>query len=232
MLLNYAPAGRGLVDTRGHAVTSRFIPARPTTSSYSLETLWALLNSPIANAYAYSHLGKRDNLVGEIRKIPVPKVTSFNEVERAVSAYLAAASSEAAPAALERLLMRVDREVLNLYSLPIELEKLLLGLFNDWKRVGVPFAQTRYLPKELEGKLRFSDFLEFEENWSVTNREKGMLIDKSISGVLNDEERMRLHALQDDNDYHIEKVSPRPTHALDELENRLFSVPTKDKDVR
>ena len=109
------------------------------------------------------------------------------------------------------LLLHVDSEVLKLYSLPLDLEQRVLGLFSDWKRVGVPFTQTRYLPKELEGRIRFSDFLQFEENWSITNRERGMLIDKSISGRLNAEERTRLDALQAYADYHIERVSPRPT---------------------
>jgi hypothetical protein len=239
VLLNYAPASRGpwrlkaLIDNQGHPVTSRFIPVRPTTSSYSIKTLWALLNSPVANAYAYSHLGKRDNIVGDIRKIPIPKTRSFEGVERAATAYLVAATSETASAGLERLLLRVDSEVLKLYSLPIELEQRLLGLFNEQKRVGVPFKQTRYLPRELEGRIRFSDFLQFEEEWSITNRERGRLIDKNISGRLNAEERTRLDALQAYTDYHIERVAPRPTGALDELENRLFSgSQTKGKNVR
>lgn len=188
-----------------------------------MEALWAILNSPVANAYAYSHLGKRDNLVGDIRKIPFPRVGSLKGIERAASAYLAAASSETELATLERLLLCVDSEVLKLYSLPLEVEQSLLGIFSDWKRVGVPFTQTRYLPKELEGRIRFSDFLEAEENWSVTNRERGKLIDKNILGTLTMDERSRLDALQAYADYHIESVSPRPTHILDELENRLFS---------
>ncbi len=232
VLLNYAPASRGpwrlkaLVDNQGHPVTSRFIPVRPRKSPYSVKVLWALLNSPIANAYAYSHLGKRDNIVGDIRKTPMPKAISLEKVESAASAYLAAASSETGSVELQRLLLRVDAEVLNLYSLPIELEQRVLRLFNDWKRVGVPFTQTRYLPKELEGKIRFSDFLKFEEDWSVINRERGVLIDKSISGNMNAEERTRLDALQAYADYHIEMVSPRLTHALDEIEGRLFSGST------
>jgi hypothetical protein len=209
VLVNYAPASRGpwrlkaLIDKQGHPVTSRFIPVRPTTSSYSLETLWALLNSPLANAYAYSHLGKRDNMVGDIRKIPIPKTRLFEGVERATTAYLAAASSETASAKLERLLLHVDSEVLKLYGLPLQLEHRVLGLFNDWKRAGVPFAQTRFLPQELDGRIRFSDFLQFEEDWSITNRERGVLIDKNISGRLNAEERMRLDALQAYTDYHL-----------------------------
>jgi len=239
VLLNYAPASRGpwrlkaLLDKQGHPVTSRFIPVRPTTPAYSIETLWALLNSPVANAYAYSNLGKRDNIVGDIRMIPIPKMRSFEGVERAASAYLAEASSHTASAEVARLLQRVDSEVLKLYSLPLDLEQRVLGLFSERKRVGVPFRQTRYLPREIEGKMHFSDFLQFEEDWSITNRERGSLIDKNISGRLNAEERTRLDALQAYTDYHIERVAPRPTHALDELENRLFSgSQTKGENVR
>jgi hypothetical protein len=235
VLLNYAPASRGpwrlkaLIDKQGHPVTSRFIPVRPRVLSYSLETLWALLNSPVANAYAFAHLGKRDNIVGDIRNIPIPKQRSFERVDRAATAYLEAASSETDSARLQKLLLWVDCEVLKLYSLPLELEQSLLALFTGWKRVGVPFLQTGYLPKELDPRIRFSDFLEFEEDWSVTNRERGLLIDRKISGTLSAEERVRLDALQVYAEYHIDQVAPRPTHVLDELEKRLFSgLPVKD----
>jgi hypothetical protein len=158
---------------------------------------------------------------------------SFVGVERAARAYLAAASSETASATMERLLLRVDSEVLKLYSLPLDLEQRVLGLFSRTKRLGVPFKQTRYLPSELEGRIRFSDFLQFEEDWPSTNRERGILIDKNISGRLNEEEWARLDALQAYTDYHTERVAPRPTRALDELEDRLFSgSQTKDNNVR
>lgn len=237
VLLNYAPASRGpwrlkaLIDRQGHPVTSRFIPIRPTVPSFSLETLWALLNSPVANAYAFSHLGKRDNIVGDIRQIPIPKKNSFEDVERAATAYLEAASSETDCATLQGLLLRVDSEVLKLYSLPLDLEQSLLGLFTDCKRVGVPFVQDGYLPKELTGRLSFSDFLQFEEDWSATNRERGKLIDRDITGNLNTGEQARLDALQAYADYHVDKVAPRPTHVLDELEDKLFSSVTKGKDT-
>ena len=51
-----------------------------------------------------------------------------------------------------------------------------------------------------------------------------MLIGKSISGDLNANERDRLDALQAYADYHIERVAPRATGLLDELEDRLFSA--------
>ncbi len=239
VLINYAPASRGpwrlkaLIDKLGHPVTSRFIPVRPTTPGYSLELLWALLNSPVANAYAFSHLGKRDNIVGDVRRIPMPKAGPFDRVEGAALAYLAAASSPGAdPTNLLRLLLQVDCEVLALYSLPLECEQSLLGLFKDRERVGVAFAQAGYLPKELEGRLRFCDFAYFADDWSVTNRERGALIDKSISGSLTAAEQKRLDTLQVYADYHIEQVAPRRVRDVEEFEGRLFSrLPETDSKV-
>lgn len=235
VLLNYAPASRGpwrlkaLIDRRGHPVTSRFIAVRPRAPEWSLETLWALLNSPLANGYVFSHLGKRDNTVGDIRKIPIPKARTFESLHRAASAYLEAAWSGEPPTALQRLLLRVDCELLDLYSLPLELEQLLLGSFRAWERVGVPFKQSSYLPKEIESSVRLSDFLQFEEDWPTTNRERGILIDKNISGTISTEEQLRLDALQAYTEYHINQIAPRSTRVLDELEGRLFpGLPRKD----
>jgi hypothetical protein len=120
VLLNYARASRGpwrlkaLIDERGHPVTSSFIPVRATSPVYSLEVLWALHNSPIANAYAFSHLGKRDNIVGDIRRIPMHKRGSFERVQGTASAYPAAAGSLGTNSAdLQKMLLQVDCEVLN-----------------------------------------------------------------------------------------------------------------------
>ncbi len=235
VLLNYAPASRGpwrlkaLVDRDGHPATNNFILVRPTRTSCSIEVLWALLNSTFANAYAFSHLGKRHNIVGDIRNIPIPKAKSFAGVERAAITYLTAASSATTVEHIDKLLMHVDSEVLKLYALPIELETRLLGLFNGWERLGVPFKQSRFIPEALEGKIRLSDLLQFEANWSATNWERGKLIDKSISGKITASERTRLDTLQSYADYHIQKVSPRPAHLLDALEERLGVQPVKDR---
>jgi hypothetical protein len=228
VLLNAAPSSRSpwrlkaLIDRQGHAVTGQFLAVRPKKSSYSLETLWALLNSPIANAYAYSHLGKRHNIVGDIRKIPVPKVDSFQKVDAVASAYLAAASTVADPAELQRLLFQVDSEVMKLYDLPLDIEKSLLTLFSGNERVGVPFTQTEYLPDELIGKVRFSDFLGYEKDWSITNHERCDLIERSISDKLNTQECARLDSLQAYADYHLDRVAPYPTRRLEELQDKLF----------
>jgi len=160
----------------------------------------------------------------------MPTLASFEVVESLARAYLSAAALPAAsPTSLRNLLLQVDCEVLKLYSLPRALEQSLLSLFKGWQRVGVPFKQERYLPQELEDHLRFSEFLEFEEDWSATNQERGILIDKSIAGALTLQEQRRLDALQIYADYHVEQTAPRSARALDDLERRLF-LGSKSKD--
>lgn len=50
-----------------------------------------------------------------------------------------------------------------------------------------------------------------ESQWSLLNRERGKLIDKSIAGTLTDEERFLLDRMNELADQHIEEVAPRPT---------------------
>jgi hypothetical protein len=186
-----------------------------------LKPSWALLNGPVANAYAYSHLGKRDNIVGDIRRIPLPQRLHSSTLDHAVAAYWEAVAREASGAELESLLLHVDAAGLQLYDLPPQLEQQVLSLFSDWRRVGVPFIQNRFLPETLEGKLNLGQFLEMEKSWPTVNRERGRLIDKNIDGTITPEDRTRLDLLQAYADYHLQKVSSRPTHLLDELERRL-----------
>jgi hypothetical protein len=227
VLLNYAPASRGpwrlkaLLDLKGHAASSRFIAVRPKTSAHSVLGLWALLNSPVANAYVFSHLGKRDNVVGDIRKMPMPNAGSFAALEKAASRYLAAASSGETD--LLGLLLDIDCEVLRLYDLPPNLERVLLDAFAGWERVGVPFTQMSYFPEGFAANVSFSDFRALENSWERTNRERGQLIDRGIAGKLTSAASARLTVLQEYADFHVHQVAPRPTRDLDYLEDRLLS---------
>jgi hypothetical protein len=227
VLMSYARVSRGpwrikaFIDRIGRPVASAFLPVRP--HDCSLESLWALLNSPIANAFAFCHLGKRHNIVGDMRRIPMPNSSAFGQVESSAKAYLEAAMSRANELHLRSLMSRVDAEVLRLYSLPIDLEQAVLSLFTEWQRVGVPFSQTRFLPEELEGKIQFADFVDYETDWSTANQRRGDLIDKDISGNLSAAERTELDRLQAYADYHLEQVAPRPTHVLNHLEDLVLA---------
>ena len=194
-----------------------------------MEVTWALLNSPIANAYAFTHLEKRDNIVGDMRHIPMPMTRSLAGIEAATRTYFDAASSGADSESLRSLMSKVDAEVLRQYALPLNLEAAVLSLFTGWNRVGVPFDQTRFLPEELEGKLHYADFVDYEADWSKTNRRRGKLIDKNIAGTLSEAERSELNGLQAYADYHLERFAPRPTEVLTQLEDLVLAKTTNPK---
>ena len=231
VLLNYAPSSRGpwrlkaLLDKAGHPVSSRFITVRPTRSPYSILSLWAILNSPIANAYVFSHLGKRDNVVGDVRQLPMPSSESFEHLHKLANRYLTAANSESDTGQLRDFLLDLDSEVLRLYELPANIERLLLQAFNGWQRVGVPFVQTCYIPPDFKADLSLQDFRALENrDWPEINRERGNLIDKQIDGTITDEEEIRLTLLQKYAEFHVARVAPHPLKELEELENRLLSA--------
>ncbi len=180
VLLNYARVSRGpwrlkaLLDRKGRPVTSRFLTVRPRASLCSLEYLWALCNSPLANGFAYSHLTKRDNLAGVIRRIPVPDVshTEVNAISDVVNQYL----ETVAPGVLQPqpdlgvardLMFQVDAQVLRLYDLPPRLERQLLDLFCGWQREGVPFPFERYYAEDYEPCFPLHEYLSDSYEWST-----------------------------------------------------------------
>lgn len=161
VIVNYAPVSRGPwrlkagLDREGHAITSCFLALRPFTEHITLEFLWALCNSPVANAFVYCHLMKRHVLTGDLRAAPVPAAasSSIERVARAAAAYLEhmakpARLLQAGPdmAHAKRLLLTMDAEVLRLYDLPPRLERQLLDLFEGHQRSGVPFRFASYYP--------------------------------------------------------------------------------------
>lgn len=165
VLVNYAPVSRGpwrlkaVIDPEGRPVTSRFLTVRPRSEEHSLWFLWALCNSPVANAFVYTHATKRDVQVGTFRRMPVPRVTRsqaerieeaartyFREMEGPSKELLAVLDEELA----KRLLLHIDAEVLRLYGLPPRLERQLLDLFEGQPREGVPFRFDAYFPRNFE----------------------------------------------------------------------------------
>ena len=227
----YSPTDRDqwrhkvFIDQIGRRATSRFLIIRPKSPTTSLEFLWALLNSPLANGYTFVRTTKRDITIGVLRSLPLPELApiGMQQVEAATRAYLNAASEFTAkfqqsagkikpskglkksakssapdqlPLALpgqpsdeeiaavkERLRAlhwRVDAEVLRLYALPPELERELLDAFDGVPRVGVPFEQTRYIPRDFRETLTLDDFLRITDEWELTDDRRGQLIEKKL----------------------------------------------------
>jgi hypothetical protein len=165
VLLNYACVSReawrlkATLDERGHAVTSRFIAVRPTKPEVTALYLWAILNSPLANAYASCHSGKRDILVGTMRKMPVPRWSSAHvaHIGQAAMRYRTLATSPgqlfdatATPEGIKQALLEMDAAVLRAYGLPARLERQLLDFFSGVERKGVGCPFEGYFPPDFK----------------------------------------------------------------------------------
>ena len=229
LLLNYAPVSRGpwrlkaFIDAKGHAVTSRFLVIRPTDRRWSLEALWAICNSPFGNAYSYAFSGKRDILAGLIREMPLPPVepAQLAPLTKTVQTYFRtvrkAHDEHVSDSLLERLRvlhLRIDAEVLRLYALPRELERQVLGLFSGCRRLGVPFRQEGYFPKDFTEPLTLAELLAITVDWEQTNARRGRLILKEEDKTLRPTERDELSRLQDLTDARIRLVAPLPLTEL------------------
>lgn len=161
VLLNYAgPRDEWrfipVVDTEGIAVSSRFLVMRANPGAkHTLRTLWAVMLSPIANAFAYSWSGKRQTLVREwlAMPLPVPTKNQTQAIEGAADVYLTLAKRgpefmTVGPdeGAVRRALLNLDAEVLRLYDLPPALERELLAIFDGVTRPGVGCMFRGYPP--------------------------------------------------------------------------------------
>jgi len=212
VLFNEARCSRGpwrlkaLVDDVGHPAAGRFNIVRARDPERTpLPFLWALCNSPVANAFAFSHSGNRHNDAGMLRKMPVPRLSEqgVRAVCEAAQRYLSVVRSEVAilqsPADAERVLeylIRMDNEVLKLFAFPQAIEHQLLELFSGWQRQGVPCKFERYFPERFADQLSLADYLAVTADWSCVNRLRGELVHKKVEGRLTAEERRRLEHLQ------------------------------------
>jgi len=174
VLLNYAPVTRkswrlkATLDEKGHALKSRFVAIRPKPDGPSALYLWAIMNSPVANAFAYDHLTKRDNLVGTIGKIPVPARSPAHEatIEQAALRYRKLATSpgplysdDSTPEGIKRALLHMDAAVLRAYDLSPRLERRLLDIFADVERKGVGCDFRGYYPPGLDAYVPLHELI-------------------------------------------------------------------------
>jgi hypothetical protein len=97
--MNHSPIRRGpwlntaFLDLKGHPTRGRFLVIRPLNDQLTPLVIWALLNSPIGNAFARSNSTKRDILSGTLEALPLPKLSAeqHTRIESAARAYREAA---------------------------------------------------------------------------------------------------------------------------------------------
>ncbi len=186
---------RPFIDDQGIAVSSRFLAFRPVaTTKHTLTTLWAVLLSPIANAYAYCCSGKRQTLPREwaAMALPDPPDAHREGIEAAASAYLALVKPPAGfslwspdERAVERALLQLDAAVLRLYDLPDDLENQLLRLFDGVERPGVGCGFRGY-PRGWTSKQIESDSVLPQDDRPIWERIESLaasLPDEAFEGV-------------------------------------------------
>lgn len=188
VLLNYHPVARkpwrlkAVLDHNGHAFMSSFSAIRPNANGPSTEYLWAVMNSPVANAFAYSHLAKRNILVGTMRTMPVPARSAAHEAAveqtarnyRQLAARVVPASgtgdglfstdtqhtgSSPTSTQVRDALLAMDAAVLRAYGLPVQLERQLLDLFNGAERKGVGCTFGDYFPAGFKSLVPLHKFI-------------------------------------------------------------------------
>ena len=259
VLLNYARISRSewrlkaILDATGHPVTSRILVVRPEPGAVSLYTLWGVLNSPIANAFAYSASTKRDVKAGDMREFPLPAdfaICSKKDLNQAVEAYFKAAQSfdelksggrlvedgdlfhstspsmtTLADAELNLMYLhwRVDAEVLKLYNLHPGLERQLLDMFTGVERRGVPFRQTEYFPAHFTDLQRLEDLLAITGDWDQTSAHKTELIEMKIRKEASEADIQELIRLKMLTEARGELFAPLPLPRLELLKKRLES---------
>lgn len=152
---------RAVEDPTGIAIKSRFLVVRQKDgAAHTRLSVWAFLNSPVANAYGYCWSGKRQTTPKEWLAFPLPEVapSQLSEIEHAAARYrslvIAKAAAKPAPidlfnqsapssgpaptnAEVRAALLAMDAAVLRAYDLPPRLERQLLDLFTGVERKGV-----------------------------------------------------------------------------------------------
>ncbi len=155
-------------------------------------------------------------------KKALPKQTASDQMHLGLPGQLSDEEIATAKERLRALHWRVDAEVLRLYALPPELERELLDAFDGVPRVGVPFEQARYIPREFQDVFTLDEFLRITDEWDATEARRCKLIEKRIkTGSRTNEEEKELRQLQRLLMLHRRLYAPLPTAEIKALTKRL-----------
>ncbi len=171
VVMNHSPISRGpwrnlaYFDAIGHPTRGRFLVIRPVKSQETEETqiipicLWAILNSPLANAFTKSYSSKRDILSGTVEQLPLPTITEAQQdhIEKLAKQYRDAASGSLKPGRTSKRSVQAARRLdsaelpgLELNENPPDHDDYLKHL--HWRLDAAVLALYK-LPQELERKL-------------------------------------------------------------------------------
>jgi len=156
------------IDSHGYVFSSKMMAARPKAQEITLEYLWALLISPVANLFTFHFHPDKHISEGVLLSLPVPdaKLVDVRLVTLLVKRFLTAASEERtiwnlggkSGQVLMGHLLDIDAEVLRLYDFPAKAENVLLSHFREIERPGLGFRFASY-PEAGKASVPLSAFL-------------------------------------------------------------------------
>jgi hypothetical protein len=149
IIMNHSPVSReawrlkALVDLAGHPVKGLYLVWRPKPNGMTTKILWALLNSPIANAFVYCRSSKRHVMGRDVREMPAPQrgQTSFDQLDAAVEAYFKAVKGTKA---LAKRLKRPNT---------ISADQLSLALPGEQSDSPTPEEELKYLHWRIDAEV-------------------------------------------------------------------------------
>ena len=145
VLINNQRSSRGpwrlaaAADRTGMLASQQFTGIWP-IEGYSVDSLSAVLNGPVANAFVTEHSTDHDFTNDMLKRLPLPKQLDHDALAAAVAQYSGLLSrwdeldQSALATELDRALVEVDALVLQGYDLPPRLERRVLDFFAGAKR--------------------------------------------------------------------------------------------------
>lgn len=170
VLINNQRSSRGpwrlaaAADVRGLWASQQFTGLWP-AGELSVDTLAAILNGPLANAYVTEHSTDHDFTNVMLASMPLPRKLDTVALGKAVREYQAVLHEKLhallpadCDARLNRLLVWIDALVLDGYDLPPRLERKLFDYFEGRERP-VLHDFSGWLPKDLKGYVPLFEWL-------------------------------------------------------------------------
>lgn len=159
---------KAVIDCEGHAIKSNWTAVRPKSDETPLEYLWAVLNSPIANAFVTCFLPKMNLLTGTLEGLPMPIVSTdgLNRIVAAARRYSELVNGsdhftlgEPDEVPIRHALRSIDATVLHAYDLPPRLERQLLDFFRGAERKGVGCTFGDYFPVDFKPYIPLHEYI-------------------------------------------------------------------------
>lgn len=181
VLVNYIRVMRGpwrikaLLDSEGHAAIKTYTTVRPTAGGPPVEFIWAVLNSPLANAFVYCRTFQRHIYDSAIAEVPLPPQWQEHvaPIVATVKEYLALVREPVEFAlrgdsqiAIREALLKMDAAVMRAYGLPVLFERAVLDLFRlprtnkgRYRRKGVGCTFGDYFPADFKSLVPLHKYI-------------------------------------------------------------------------